>query len=204
MRSWRTGYAVTLLPPRRSHARPGVNEGVLKAAMVERCLTGGSERMAYAPINQAQQAESLASGPGVHPPPPPACASPSSAALRRGWARLLRRVYEIDPLVCPRCRGVMRMVSFITEGRVIRRILDHIGASALRATQDRAPPVTHRSINLVPSVGRWARLPRQPLRSCRRCHTRSQCAQSGRGVGRWPPGRACSGRLDVLAAPQSV
>jgi Xaa-Pro aminopeptidase len=30
--------------------RPGVNEGVLKAAMVERCLAGGSARMAYAPI----------------------------------------------------------------------------------------------------------------------------------------------------------
>ncbi|HEX5855188.1 MAG TPA: aminopeptidase P family protein, partial [Thermoanaerobaculia bacterium] len=33
-----------------SHARPGVSEGVLKGAMVERCLAGGSQRMAYAPI----------------------------------------------------------------------------------------------------------------------------------------------------------
>jgi Xaa-Pro aminopeptidase len=33
-----------------SLARPGVNEGVLKGAMVERCLAGGSARMAYAPI----------------------------------------------------------------------------------------------------------------------------------------------------------
>jgi hypothetical protein len=88
-------------------------------------------------FNQAQQAEPLASGPDVHPPPPPACASPSLAALRRGWARLLRRVYETDPLVCPRCQGVMRVVAFITEGR----ILDHLGASAFRAPQDRAPPL---------------------------------------------------------------
>ena len=49
-------------------------------------------------------------------------------------------MYGIDPLVCPRCPGVMRVVAFITEGRVIRRILDHLGASARRATQDRAPP----------------------------------------------------------------
>jgi hypothetical protein len=35
----------------------------------------------------------------------------------------------------------MRVVSFITEGRVIRRILDHLGASARRATRDRAPPL---------------------------------------------------------------
>ena len=104
-------------------------------------------------LNQAQQAESLASGPGVHPPPPPACVSPSSAALRRGWARLLRRVYEIDPLVCPRCRGVMRVVAFITEGRVISRILDHldhIGASALRAPQDRAPPPAAAAVPVSP------------------------------------------------------
>ena len=31
-------------------ARPGVNEGVLKAAMIQRCLAGGAARMAYAPI----------------------------------------------------------------------------------------------------------------------------------------------------------
>ena len=90
---------------------------------------------------QAQQAASLAPVPGVHPPPPSSSVSPSLAVLRRGWAQLIRRVYEIDPLVCPRCQGVMRVVSFITEGRVIRRILDHLGASAHRAIQDRAPPL---------------------------------------------------------------
>ena len=31
-------------------AGPGVNEGVLKGAMVQRCLAGGAARMAYAPI----------------------------------------------------------------------------------------------------------------------------------------------------------
>jgi hypothetical protein len=90
---------------------------------------------------QAQQGASLAPGPGVHPPPPPASVTPSLAALRRGWAQLIRRVYEVDPLVCPRCQGVMCVVAFITEPRVIRRILDHLGAPARRAVQDRAPPL---------------------------------------------------------------
>ena len=90
---------------------------------------------------QVQQAESLASGPGVHPPPPPALASPSLAAPRLGWAQLPRRVYETDPVVCPRCRGVMRVVFFVTERRFIRRILDPPGASARRAIQDRSPPL---------------------------------------------------------------
>ena len=35
----------------------------------------------------------------------------------------------------------MRVVAFITEPRVIRRILDHLAASARRAVQDRAPPL---------------------------------------------------------------
>lgn len=43
-------------------------------------------------------------------------------------------MYEVDPLVFPRCRGVLRVVAFITGRRVIRRILDHLGASASRSS----------------------------------------------------------------------
>ena len=51
---------------------------------------------------------------------------PERAALRRRWANLIRRVYETDPLVCPRCGSEMRVVSFITDPRVVRRIVDHL------------------------------------------------------------------------------
>ncbi len=51
---------------------------------------------------------------------------PERAALRRRWANLIRRVYEVDPLVCPRCGAEMRVVSFITEPALIKRILDHL------------------------------------------------------------------------------
>jgi hypothetical protein len=43
-----------------------------------------------------------------------------------GVTNLIRRVYEVDPLVCPRCGAEMSVVGFITETSVIKRILDHI------------------------------------------------------------------------------
>jgi hypothetical protein len=64
-------------------------------------------------------------------------APPSDAAL----AEMLRRVYEVDPLVCPRCGGEMRVVGFITEPGVIRRILDHLRK---RDRPSRSPPPLRR------------------------------------------------------------
>lgn len=45
---------------------------------------------------------------------------------RRSWARLIRRVYEADPLPC-RCGQRMRVVGFITQVPTIRKILHHVG-----------------------------------------------------------------------------
>jgi hypothetical protein len=43
------------------------------------------------------------------------------------WAKLIRQVWQEDPLLCPRCGGTMRIISFITDGAVIDKILRHIG-----------------------------------------------------------------------------
>ncbi len=47
-------------------------------------------------------------------------------AARKRWANLIRHIYEVDPLVCPRCGGMMKIISFITEQRVIRAILESV------------------------------------------------------------------------------
>ncbi len=52
-------------------------------------------------------------------------------ARRRAWARLIRRVYEVDPLVCTNCGGEMRIVSVILEHRVITRILGHLARKGI-------------------------------------------------------------------------
>jgi hypothetical protein len=46
---------------------------------------------------------------------------------RMTWAALIKCVYEVDPLKCPRCGGEMRIAAFIDEGVVIRKILRHCG-----------------------------------------------------------------------------
>ncbi len=58
------------------------------------------------------------------------------------WAMLLARIYEINPLVCPRCGGEMRIIAFITEMEPISRILRHIGEpdSAPEIPSARDPP----------------------------------------------------------------
>ena len=45
---------------------------------------------------------------------------------RKSWARLIRKVYEVDPMLC-RCGERMRVIGFITQAPVIRKILEHIG-----------------------------------------------------------------------------
>ncbi|MCX5753637.1 MAG: hypothetical protein NTW97_08325 [Candidatus Krumholzibacteria bacterium] len=43
------------------------------------------------------------------------------------WAKLIRQVRQEDPLLCPRCGGTVRVISFITDGAVIDKMLRHIG-----------------------------------------------------------------------------
>jgi len=45
---------------------------------------------------------------------------------RSTWARLIAQVYEVDPLVCPRCSAPMRILAVITEPEEVRKILRHL------------------------------------------------------------------------------
>lgn len=70
-------------------------------------------------------------------------AARAPAAVRRAWAAMIRRVYEVDPLVCPRCSGEMEIVSFIEDEDVIFAILKHLGLLAgVPDAAERAPPET--------------------------------------------------------------
>ena len=51
---------------------------------------------------------------------------PEIQARRRRWAELLRRIFEVDPLRCPRCGGNMSIVAFVLEQHAIDAILKHL------------------------------------------------------------------------------
>ena len=52
--------------------------------------------------------------------------SVSAKESRAAWARLLAKVYEVDPLRCARCGSPMRVLAVITDAQQVRRILIHL------------------------------------------------------------------------------
>ena len=50
----------------------------------------------------------------------------SSRRRRQQWAVLLKKVWNVDALKCPKCGGRMKVISFIEQPSVIKRILKHL------------------------------------------------------------------------------
>ena len=69
----------------------------------------------------------------------------SSKGYRKNWARLIQKIHEVDPLTCPKCQGPMRVISFIEDPQVIKKILKHVGlwevnSPHFRRVKSRHPP----------------------------------------------------------------
>jgi len=58
------------------------------------------------------------------------------------WRELIKKVWEADPLLCPKCQKEMRIVSLIDERAVIERILRHLGLweQGVRVSPSTGPP----------------------------------------------------------------
>ncbi len=54
--------------------------------------------------------------------------------VRLSWAKLLKRVFEIDMEHCTNCGGELKIIATIVEAPVVEKILTHLGLQA------RAPP----------------------------------------------------------------
>jgi len=58
------------------------------------------------------------------PPKGPEIPPPSVApALKQRWGQLSKKVYEADPLLCPRCGGAMRILALMDQPEVLEKIV---------------------------------------------------------------------------------
>jgi len=70
----------------------------------------------------------------LEPATEPSCDHAQGAPARMSWARLLKRVFDIDIEHCPNCGGALKIIAAIEDPPVIIKILSHLGLPT------RAPP----------------------------------------------------------------
>jgi hypothetical protein len=51
---------------------------------------------------------------------------------------VIKPVYKVDPLLCPRCAGPIRIIAFIEQPNVIEKILTDVGPWLRRV---HSPPI---------------------------------------------------------------
>jgi hypothetical protein len=123
-----------LVPPPRTHRHRYF--GVLAPNSPLRAAVTTLAAPAKQVVVQTEPAATGEGTPGVVPqgnalPPTPEPAAPAKRSTAHYlWAVLIARIYEVFPLLCPKCGGQMRLIAFITEGTQIRKILDHIGVDS--------------------------------------------------------------------------
>jgi hypothetical protein len=61
----------------------------------------------------------------------------SDKILFKNWARLIQKIYNVNPLLCPKCLGSMKIIYFIEDEEIISKILKHLG---LWEVKQRPPP----------------------------------------------------------------
>jgi hypothetical protein len=87
----------------------------------------------------------------------------SSKERRKNWSRLIQKIYEVDPLICPKCSSEMKVISVIEDEKVIKKILKHLGLWDLKArspTKATGPPKiieysTDYSTSQLPASDMW-------------------------------------------------
>jgi len=55
----------------------------------------------------------------------------------KGWTEMIRKVHEVDPMVCPHCGATMKVIAFLTDHAVVDRIIHHL---KLDFVADKPPP----------------------------------------------------------------
>ena len=58
------------------------------------------------------------------------------------WAKMLKRVFNIDIQTCSKCGGQIKIISSILNPKIIKKILSHLGENAKvpELAPSRGPP----------------------------------------------------------------
>jgi hypothetical protein len=64
--------------------------------------------------------------------------TPKRRRCSPSWARLISKVFDVDPLTCRKCGGKLKIIAYLHDRFAIRKILDHLGLS--EPEEERPPP----------------------------------------------------------------
>ena len=62
----------------------------------------------------------------------------SEKKSKQTWPRLIKRIYEVDPLICPKCGSEMAVLAIITNPEEVHKILNHL-------RKNKSPPFDNKS-----------------------------------------------------------
>jgi hypothetical protein len=71
--------------------------------------------------------------------------SPPRRRCSAGWARMIAKVYQANPLVCQGCGGPLKIVAYVRDQFSIKRTLD---AQGLSPPQEEKPPPTQEMVRV--------------------------------------------------------
>jgi len=78
------------------------------------------------------------------------------------WCECIKKIWKQDPLICPECLGLMRVISFITEGPIIHKILKHLGLWKEETARDPPTKMDTPEIVWIPIEDAGWAVPDQP------------------------------------------
>lgn len=107
----------------RAKAEANAVEAALNAAAK---ISGGNSGNSTYATQENSSASPLQTSPEAENPTVIVPISLSRKRFKKNWARLIRKIYNIDPLKCSNCGGKMRIIAFIEEETAIRKILTHL------------------------------------------------------------------------------
>ena len=71
------------------------------------------------------------------------------------WRECIKKIWEVDPLICPHCQTEMKIVSFITGYSVVRKILKHLDLWDISPPKPPSKPRVDDKIVYVPCDDGW-------------------------------------------------